>query len=90
MSQAVMFERDLTAEEYIDAAGGYTDRADTGKVIVVHADASVQIGDPDMVVQPGDEVLVPPRVDSKVVQNVLDVTQVIYQIAIAAAVVLAL
>lgn len=90
MSQAVMFEKDLTAEEYIDAAGGYTDRADTGKVIVVHADASVEIGDPDMVVQPGDEVLVPPRVDSKVVQNVLDVTQVIYQIAIAAAVVLAL
>jgi len=90
MSQAVMFEKELTAEEYIDAAGGYTDRADTGKVIVVHADASVEIGDPDMVVQPGDELLVPPRVDSKVVQNVLDVTQVIYQIAIAAAVVLAL
>jgi len=90
MSQAVMFEKDLTAEEYIEAAGGYTDRADSGKVIVVHADASVEIGDPDMVIHPGDEVLVPPRVDSKVVQNVLDVTQVIYQIAIAAAVVLAL
>jgi len=90
MSQAVMFEKDLTAEEYIEAAGGYTDRADSDKVIIVHADASVEIGDPDMTVQPGDEILVPPRVDSKVVQNVLDVTQVIYQIAIAAAVVLAL
>lgn len=90
MSQAVMYEKDLTAEDYIEAAGGYTDRADANKVIVVHADASVEIGDPDMKIQPGDEILVPPRVDSKVVQNVLDVTQVIYQIAIAAAVVLAL
>jgi protein involved in polysaccharide export with SLBB domain len=90
MSQAVMYEKDLTAEEYIEAAGGYTDRADSDRVIVVHADASVEIGDPDMLVHPGDEILVPPRVDSKVVQNVLDVTQVIYQIAIAAAVVLAL
>lgn len=90
MSQAVMYEKDLTAEDYIEAAGGYTDRADSDKVIIVHADASVEIGDPDVVVQPGDEILVPPRVDSKVVQNVLDVTQVIYQIAIAAAVVLAL
>jgi hypothetical protein len=90
MSQAVMYQEQMTAEEYIEAAGGYTDRADTGKVIVVRADASVQIGDPDMLVGPGDEILVPPRVDTKVVQNVLDVTQIIYQIAIAAAVVLAL
>lgn len=90
MSQAIMFQEDMTAEEYIEAAGGYTDRADQDKVIVVHADASVQIGDPDMRVFPGDEILVPPRVDTKVVQNVLDVTQIIYQIAIAAAVVLAL
>jgi protein involved in polysaccharide export with SLBB domain len=90
MSQAVMYEKDLTAEDYIEAAGGYTDRADSDKVIVVRADARVQIGDPDMPIQPGDEILVPPRVDTKVVQNVLDVTQIIYQIAIAAAVVLAL
>jgi len=90
MSQAVMFEQEMTAEEYIEAAGGYTDRADSAKVIVVHADASVEIGDSDMAIKPGDEILVPPRVDSKIVQNVLDVTQVIYQIAIAAAVVLAL
>jgi len=90
MQQAVMYANELTAEDYIEAAGGYTDRADSGKVIIVHADASVEIADPDVEVRPGDEILVPPRVDSKVVQNVLDVTQVIYQIAIAAAVVLAL
>ncbi len=77
MSQAVMYGTDMTAEDHIEAAGGYTDRADKGGVIV-HPDASVQIGDPDMPVEPGDEVLVPPKLDTKVVQHVLDVTQVIY------------
>ena len=38
----------------------------------------------------GDEVLVPPRVDTKTLQNIADVTQIIYQIAVAAAVVPAL
>jgi hypothetical protein len=90
MSQAVMFTDELTAEDYIDLAGGYTDRADEDRVIVIRADATVAIGDPDMLVVPGDEILVPPRVDTKEVQNILDVTQIIYQIAISAAVVLAL
>ena len=37
-----------------------------------------------------DEVLVPPKVDSKVLQNFSDVTTVIYQLAVSAAVVLLL
>ena len=40
--------------------------------------------------RPGDEVLVPPRVDTKSLQNVADVTQIIYQVAVSAAVVLRL
>ena len=90
MSQAVLHNAALEAEDYIEEAGGYTDRADEGRVIVLHADASVSIGDPDMRVLPGDELLVPPEVDTKEVQNILDVTQIIYQIAVSAAVVLAL
>ena len=38
----------------------------------------------------GDEVLVPPQVDTKTLQNVADVTQIIYQVAVSAAVVLRL
>jgi hypothetical protein len=46
------------------------------------------MGDGDMRITPGDEVLVPPRVDKKTLQNATDVVQIIYQIAVAAAVVL--
>jgi protein involved in polysaccharide export with SLBB domain len=90
MSQAVIFSANLSAEDYIEAAGGYTDRAEEDRVIVIHPDASVTIGDSGTKILPGDEVLVPPRIDTKEVQNILDVTQIIYQIAISAAVVLAL
>lgn len=88
MAQAVMFQPGMSAEDYIEDAGGYTDRSDEDRIIVIHPNAQVVIGDPDMDIGPGDEVLVPPRVDTKTLQNIADVTQIIYQVAVAAAVVL--
>jgi protein involved in polysaccharide export with SLBB domain len=90
MTQAVMFRPKATAADYITDSGGYTDRSDKSRVIVIHANAEVTVGDTDMPVFPGDEILIPPKVDTKVLQNAVDVTQVIYQIAVSAAVVLAI
>jgi protein involved in polysaccharide export with SLBB domain len=90
MTQAVMFLPEGTAEDYIEQSGGYTDRSDRSKVIIIHADAQISIGDPDMPVAAGDEILVPPKVDAKTLQNAVDITQVIYQIAVSAAVVIAI
>ena len=90
MAQAVMYGPDLTVEDYIEQAGGYTDRAEEGKIIVLHPNAEVEMGDLDMAVGPGDEVLVPPRVDIKEIQNIADITQIIYQIAVSAAVAIAI
>ncbi len=88
MDHALMFQPGMTAEDYIERAGGLTDRADVDKVILIHANAEVTVGEPDIEVLPGDEVLVPPRVDVKTLQNVADITQIIYQVAVSAAVVL--
>jgi protein involved in polysaccharide export with SLBB domain len=90
MAHAVMYEPGMTAERYIGLAGSYSERADENKVIIIHANAEVEIGSPGSRVGPGDEILVPPRVDTKRLQNIADLTQVLYQIAVAAAVVLAL
>lgn len=90
MTQAVMFRPGATAEDYIADSGGFTDRSDKGKVIVIRANAEIAIGDTDMPIYPGDEVLVPPKVDTKLLQNAVDITQVIYQIAVSAAVVIAI
>ncbi|MEN9580265.1 MAG: hypothetical protein RJA70_3274 [Pseudomonadota bacterium] len=90
MAQAVMFEPEATAEDYIEDAGGYTDRSDEDRVIIIRPNAEVVMGDGGTRVLPGDELLVPPKVDVKVLQNTVDVTQIIYQIAVSAAVVLAI
>lgn len=90
MSQAIMWRPDSRASDYIRDAGGFSERGDDDKVIVIRANAEVEIGDPDLAILPGDEILVPPRIDSKVLQNTVDVTQIIYQIAVSAAVVVAI
>jgi protein involved in polysaccharide export with SLBB domain len=90
MTQAVMFRPQATAADYITDSGGYTDRSDRDRVIIIRANAEVAVGDTDLPVFPGDEILVPPKVDTKILQNSIDVTQVIYQIAVSAAVVIAI
>jgi protein involved in polysaccharide export with SLBB domain len=90
MTQAVIYHPSLRVRDYVRLAGGYTERASRGQVIVLHANAGVSTGGEDMRVRPGDEILVPPRVDSKLLQNTMDITSVIYQIAVAAAVVLSI
>lgn len=90
MTQAVMFRPGAVADEYIDDSGGYTDRSERGKVIIIRANAEVVVGSTSLPVYPGDEILVPPKVDTKLLQNAIDITQVIYQIAVSAAVVVAI
>jgi protein involved in polysaccharide export with SLBB domain len=90
MTQALIYHPSLRAHDYVRQSGGHSNRADRGRIIILHADASVSMGDLDSRVRPGDEILVPPKVDSKLLQNTMDITSVIYQIAVAAAVVLAI
>jgi protein involved in polysaccharide export with SLBB domain len=88
MTKAVMYTPGMTAKDYIEQSGGYSDRADKGKIVLHRPNAEVIVGGSNMEVHPGDEILVPPRVDTKLTQNILDVTQIIYQVAVSAAVIL--
>jgi protein involved in polysaccharide export with SLBB domain len=85
---AVQFRPDLTILDYVQMSGGYAARADIGHFIVVHANAEIDVGGTHMPVRPGDEVIIPPDIDDKFLQNGIDLAQVIYQIAVAASVVL--
>lgn len=87
-SQAVMYRPDLTVRDYVAMAGGFSNRAETDAVIVLRPNAEVVIGPADTPIQPGDEILVPPRIDRKVFQNAIDLSRIVYQIAVAASVLL--
>lgn len=84
----------MSFDEYINSCGGYSFRANTGNVLIIKKngkvmsyDSSSMFGD-KYAVQPGDSILVLGKVDSKYLQVVKDITQIVYQIAVGAAVVL--
>ncbi|CAM6604841.1 polysaccharide export protein [Escherichia coli] len=87
MPQAVVYNKSASMEDYVAWAGGFTDRANDKRIAVVHANGLMEFKDGGDVM-PGDQILVMPKVDSKMMQSIKDITQVIYQVAVAANVVL--
>lgn len=81
----------LTFDEYIASCGGFNHRANIEQVLIIQKNGSVVSYDADSYsssyqVLPGDSILVMGRVDKKYLQVVKDITQIVYQIAIAAGV----
>ena len=86
MPQAVVWNEDRDMDDYIRSAGGFSNRADTSNILVVHPDGEVTPKAKN--VHPGDQILVLPRVDSKNMQAVKEVSQILYQVAVACKVIL--
>jgi protein involved in polysaccharide export with SLBB domain len=97
---AIAFDTDLSLDGYISRAGGYTQNADLARVVVAHRDGSfteagddkgfLGFGSKTASINAGDEILVLPKIDIKQRQIWKDMTQIIYQIAVSARVVLGL
>ena len=91
---AQSYVKNMSFDDYINSCGGYTFRANTNKVLIIKKSGKVITYDPsssfgdDYKVQPGDAILVMGKVDTKYLQVVKDITQIVYQIAVSAAVVL--
>lgn len=80
---ALAYDSKADAEEYVSRSGGYTQGADRAKVLVVRQDGTV--GEARKVaLQPGDEIMVMPKIETKSVELTRGITQIIYQIAVAA------
>ncbi len=88
MPQAVVWSKNRTLDDYIKSAGGFSNRADRSNLIAVHPNGEV-VPRPKAI-QPGDQILVLPHVDTKNMQALKEISQILYQIAVAAKVILAL
>lgn len=95
LPQAVVYNKDASLEDYIAWSGGYTNRANYEQVVIVHPNGLTefhQLGSDDSwlpqkttaVLSPGDKLIVLPRVEVKTMQAVKDISQIIFQIAVAA------
>lgn len=75
-------------EDYVRQAGGYTQDADAAKLVMLRQDGSV--AETGSAPQPGDEIMVLPKIETKRVEITRGITQILYQIAVAAKVVFGL
>jgi protein involved in polysaccharide export with SLBB domain len=96
---AIAFDPKLELQDYIKRAGGYSQSADTSRVIVAHRDGSFEEsssgswsffgnGGSQVAIKQGDEILVLPKVQTKSIEVTRGISQILYQIAIAAKVIL--
>ena len=82
---AFQFERGKRASYYVRLAGGTTRFGDRGKMYVVKADGAVERRRGARI-NPGDVIIVPETLERFAgMQFLLDISQVLYQIGIAAA-----
>lgn len=85
---AFVYNKGEDLKYYINLAGGYGERADTSKVLVIRNNGKAQRYGGSVDMMPGDSVLVLPKVESENLQIFSMLTQILYQIAVATNVVL--
>lgn len=88
MPNAISWQKGMDAEDYIEKAGGFTQGADKAKIIVMRQNGeSISVDDIDNI-EPGDEIMVLPKVDTKNIEITKGISTILYQVAVAAKVIL--
>lgn len=93
---AILMDERRTVGDYIQLAGGFTQKVSNSRVLLLHRDGTFSQLDKDNLdsreqkVRAGDEIFVLPQVDTKSLQITKDITSVLYQIAVSAGVLVAL
>ncbi|MEM2174692.1 MAG: polysialic acid transporter, partial [Candidatus Micrarchaeia archaeon] len=85
--KAILHKSGRDVYYYIEQAGGFTQRANKNIVIVLHQNGKFEDGD-KATIQPGDEIFVLPKIEAKRIEIVRGITQILYQIAVTARVLL--
>jgi protein involved in polysaccharide export with SLBB domain len=91
---AIAYDSNFSIDDYINASGGYSQSADSSRVIVAHRDGTFE----DMQgkrsfwssganIRAGDEILVLPMVKTKSIEVTRGISQILYHFAILAKVV---
>jgi hypothetical protein len=84
LPNTLVYKPGTTTNEYVALVGGYTQRADRTKVLVMRQNGSIA---PNGVLpQPGDEIMVLPTIETKYIEVASGITSILYQLAVAAGV----
>lgn len=81
---ALQYQRGSTAQDYIAQAGGFGQNADTSRILLMARNGLVTEVEGDADLAAGDEIMVLPKTQTKNIEVTRGITQIIYQIAVAA------
>lgn len=85
--QAIAYDSRSTVSDYLRLAGGTTQKRSNARVLLIRQDGTFE-DSTRAKPRPGDEIMVLPEVGSRSVEVTRGITQILYQIAIAAKVAL--
>ena len=80
--KALVFSTNSNISHYIKNSGGYSERADTQRIMVKKPNGEFK-NSSDTQLSPGDEIVVLPKVDTKTLQFAKDIMSIIFQTAVA-------
>ncbi|WP_230660726.1 polysaccharide biosynthesis/export family protein [Psychrobacter sp. I-STPA10] len=87
---ALTYNPTMTVGDYIAKSGGFDDNADVKEILVIHQNGESVVVNTAYRIQQGDEIMVLPEVKTKRVEIARGISQIVYQLAVAAKVVLSL
>lgn len=85
---AVSWQAGLKVGDYVEQVGGYNQSADKSRLVLMKQNGEALPVSERAKVAAGDEVMVLPKIDSKNIEVTRGITQILYQIAVAAKVIL--
>lgn len=85
---AVSWQSGLNVGDYVEQVGGYNQSADKSRLVLMKQNGEALPVSERAKVAAGDEVMVLPKIDSKNIEVTRGITQILYQIAVAAKVIL--
>ena len=94
LPSAQTYVEGMSFDDYINSCGGYSFRANSENILIIQKNGKVYSYDADSMfrsdykIHPGDSILVLGKVDTKYLQVIKDITQIVYQLALGAAVVI--
>jgi protein involved in polysaccharide export with SLBB domain len=96
------YSKGLSIEDYINKCGGITEEAMEDEVLVIKLNGEVfkykyknsgffaSNDNTKLQLEPGDSILVPAKIDTKDMMVTKDISQILYQLAVSAGVLLTL
>lgn len=87
---AVSWEKGLKPKHYIEKCGGLTQKSGNSKIIVIRQNGATLDADDAGTLQAGDEIMVLPKYESKNIEITRGISTILYQLAVAAKVILTL